>query len=156
MTLRLEQARPEQAKGCESIFLNSSIYERYFKDAGRLEGSLRRAAERGELYLAVDENGQAAGAMRVVMGGFCGLYPYLSLIGVRDTFRGRGVGSFLMENLERMAREAGASRVTLMVSDFNIEAQAFYRRRGYWLLGNLPQAVKPGIDELVMVKDLNA
>ena len=92
--------------------------------------------------------------MRVVMTGFCGLYPYLSLIGVRDTFRGQGVGSFLMEHLEDMALRAGARRVTLMVSDFNQGAQAFYRSRGYWLLGSLPDAVKPGIGELVMVKDL--
>lgn len=41
-----------------------------------------------------------------------------------------------------------------MVSDFNQGAQAFYRSRGYWLLGSLPDAVKPGIGELVMVKDL--
>ena len=60
----------------------------------------------------------------------------------------------LMEQLEEMARASGASRVTLMVSDFNQGAQAFYRSRGYWLLGSLPDAVKPGIGELVMVKDL--
>ena len=53
-----------------------------------------------------------------------------------------------------MALRAGARRVTLMVSDFNQRAQAFYRSRGYWLLGSLPDAVKPGIGELVMVKDL--
>ena len=116
--------------------------------------SLRRAVAQGELYLAVSEDGELAGAMRVVMTGFCGLYPYLSLIGVRDTFRGQGVGSFLMEHLEDMALRAGARRVTLMVSDFNQGAQAFYRSRGYWLLGSLPDAVKPGIGELVMVKDL--
>ena len=49
---------------------------------------LHRAAEQGELYLAVSESGELAGAMRIVMKGFCGLYPYLSLIGVRDGFRG--------------------------------------------------------------------
>lgn len=154
MHLRLERASSELPADCESVFRNSAIYERYFQDPGRLELSLRRAAAQGELYLAVSEDGELAGAMRVVMTGFCGLYPYLSLIGVRDTFRGQGVGSFLMEHLEDMALRAGARRVTLMVSDFNQRAQAFYRSRGYWLLGSLPDAVKPGIGELVMVKDL--
>lgn len=149
----LKQSGPDLPEGWETLFQNSGIYERYFQDPGRLEGSLRRAAERGELYLAI-EDGEAVGAMRVVMTGFCGLYPYLSLISVKDSWRGKGVGGFLMDQLEEMARQAGAKRVTLMVSDFNQEAQSFYRRRGYWLLGTLPEAVKPGIDELVMVKNL--
>lgn len=154
MQLKLEQTGPECPEGCEEIFRNSLIYERYFQDPGRLEASLHRAAEQGELYLAVSESGELAGAMRIVMKGFCGLYPYLSLIGVRDGFRGRGVGGFLMEHLERLAREAGSRRVTLMVSDFNESAQQFYQARGYWRLGVLRDAVKPGIAEFVMVKDL--
>lgn len=155
MKLHLEQSAAQPPEGCEEIFRNSAIYERYFKGEGRLENSLRRAAERGELYLARTEEGQLAGAMRVVMGGFCGLYPYLSLIGVRDTFRDKGVGSFLMDQLEKLARRNGSRRVSLMVSDFNTGAQAFYRRRGYWLLGELPDAAKAGITELVMLKDLD-
>ena len=103
MQLKLEQAGPECPEGCEEIFRNSLIYERYFQDPGRLEASLHRAAEQGELYLAVSESGELAGAMRIVMKGFCGLYPYLSLIGVRDGFRGRGVGGFLMEHFSGTA-----------------------------------------------------
>ncbi|MPM88625.1 hypothetical protein SDC9_135729 [bioreactor metagenome] len=92
--------------------------------------------------------------MRVATRGFCGLYPYLSLIGVKSGRRGAGIGRFLMSELETLARQSGATRVTLMVSDFNAGAQAFYRALGYWQLGLLPDAAKPGIDELVMVKDL--
>ena len=86
--------------------------------------------------------------------GFCGLYPYLSLIGVHADCRGAGVGAFLMEELEGMARRSGAGRVTLMVSDFNEGGQRFYQRLGYWQLGQLPDAAREGITELVMVKDL--
>lgn len=155
MELHLERSEEQLPDGCVEIFRNSAIYDRYFKGEDRLEGSLRRAAERGELYLARTGEGELAGAMRVVMGGFCGLYPYLSLIGVRDTFRDKGVGSFLMDQLEELARRNGSRRVSLMVSDFNAGAQAFYRRRGYWLLGELPDAAKAGITELVMLKDLD-
>ena len=38
---------------------------------------------------------------------------------------------------------------------FAFPPQAFYRRRGYWLLGELPDAAKAGITELVMLKDLD-
>ena len=101
MHLRLERAASELPADCEAVFRNSAIFERYFQDPGRLELSLRRAAAQGELYLAVSEDGELA----------------------------------------------GARRVTLMVSDFNQGAQAFYRcgkardrRAGY---GQGPAVIEP-------------
>lgn len=154
MELTLVKAEESQLKACREVFLESEIYDRYFKEEGRLERSLTAAAKQGELYLAVTADGTIAGAMKVAVRGFCGLYPYLSLIGVKKCFRGERVGSYLMDRLEEMARQSGAKRVTLMVSDFNTGAQSFYRSRGYWLLGTLKDAVKPGIGELVLVKEL--
>ena len=153
MALYLQKCGPELPEGCEDIFRNSAIYTRYFQD-GRLARSLANAAKAGELYFACDEQGKLLGAMKVSMRGFCGLYPYLGLIGVHADSRGLGVGRFLMEQLEAMARESGARRVTLMVSDFNEGGQRFYQRLGYWKLGEIPDAAKEGITELVMVKDL--
>ena len=154
MELKLIKAEESRLADCCEVFLASEIYEQYFKEGNRLERSLRTAMQKEELYLAEDEAGSIAGAMRVVMRGFCGLYPYLSLIGVKECFRGKRVGSYLMDQYEAMALQSGAKRATLMVSDFNKGAQTFYRNRGYWLLGTLKDAVKPGIGELVMVKEM--
>lgn len=154
MKLELRKGTEQDVEACLPVFLDSAIYERYFRGDDRLERSPRGAAGRGELYLAVTEQGEIAGAMRVVLRGFCGLYPYLSLLGVKASFRGRQVGSWLMEQLEEMARASGASRVALMVSDFNTGAQKFYAGRGYWTLGSLPDAAKPGITELVLIKEV--
>lgn len=138
----------------EDIFKNSAIYERYFQGSSGLMSGLRRSAERGELYVALTPQGEAVGAMRIAKTGFCGLYPYLNLIGVKANCRGMGVGKFLMDNFERMAKEQGAKRTTLMVSDFNESAQRFYKSRGYWCLGTIPNAAKAGIGEMVMIKDI--
>ena len=154
MQLHLRKAVQADLAACVPVFWDSDIYERYFKGDGRLERSLATAVEWGELHLAVTEDGEIAGAMRVMPRGFCGLYPYLSLIGVKSSFRGHRVGAWLMDQLEAMALDSGARRVTLMVSDFNTGAQRFYRGLGYWCLGTLPDAAKAGIGELVMVKDL--
>ena len=153
MALRLEKCGPIIPEGCDEIFRNSEIYTKYFQD-GRLTRSLLRAAQNGELYIAYDETNRPLGAMKIVMRGFCGLYPYLGLIGVHADSRGLGVGKFLMEQLEQMSLDSGARRVTLMVSDFNLGAQRFYERLGYWKLGEIPDASKEGITELVMIKDL--
>lgn len=155
MALKLIKCPAELPAGVVEIFDDSAIFERYFSD-GRLKNILPRAAGAGELYLALDENGRPVGAMRVSMRGFCGLYPYLSLIGVHAESRGLGVGAFLMGELERLAKDSGAKRVTLMVSDFNAGGIRFYERLGYWKLGELPDAAKAGITELVMIKDLPA
>lgn len=153
MSLRFEKCGPLAPAGCEEFFHDSAIYTHYFKD-GRLERYLSRAAAAGELYVAYDEDDRPIGVMKVAMRGFCGLYPYLNLIGVHADSRGKGVGAFLMGELERMAVDSGAKRVTLMVSDFNEDGQRFYERLGYWKLGVIPNALKEGINELVMIKDL--
>lgn len=136
------------------IFRGSSIWDRYFRTGDRLQRSLDKAAGRGELWCAHTPEGTLAGLMRVVPWGFCGLYHYLSLIGTAPSARGAGVGRFLMEAFERMARADGCRRTSLLVSDFNASALAFYRSLGYWELGAIPDAVRPGIAERVLLKDL--
>ena len=139
---------------CVDVFRGSSIWEHYFAEGGRLLNSLTKALERGELWLALTHNSSVAGVMRVVPRGFCGLYDYLSLIGSAPSARGMGAGRFLMGEFERMARERGCLRTSLMVSDFNAGAIGFYDSLGYWRLGTIPSAVKPGIAEHVLLKDL--
>lgn len=61
----------------------------------------------------------------------------------RVSHRGRGVGSALLHDAERRAREAGR---TLLVLDTAVEdgAAAFYRKLGYTLAGTIPDfALKP-------------
>ena len=153
MALKFVKCGTEVPAGCQEIFYNSEIYERYFR-GGKLERTLSRAAAAGELYLALDEAGRPVGAMKMTLRGFCGLYPYLGLLGVHPESRGLGVGAFLISQAEQMARESGASRITLMVSDFNAGAMRFYKRLGFQELGRLPAAVLPDVAEILLVKDV--
>ena len=138
------------------VFRGSSIWDRYFSDGNRLQRSLRKAVEREELWCALTPAGKIAGVMRVVPNGFCGLYHYLSLIGTSPLPRGTGAGRFLMGEFESMAREGGSVRTCLLVSDFNVQAIDFYKALGYWELGIIPDAVKSGISEHVMLKELDS
>lgn len=139
---------------CIEIFRGTAIWHRYFAEGDRLQRSLNRAVESGELWCALTPENEIVGVMRVVPRGFCGLYSYLSLIGVAPSARGRGVGRFLMGEFERMAREDGCHRTSLLVSAFNESAMEFYHALGYWELGAIPDTVKPGITEHVLLKDL--
>lgn len=153
MALKFVKCGPEVPAGCEEIFYHSEIYERYFQ-GGKLERTLTRAAAAGELYLVLDESGRPVGALKLSMRGFCGLYPYLGLLGVHPESRGLGVGAFIIEEVAKMARESGAKRITLMVSDFNTSAMRFYKRLGFWEMGRFPAAVLPDVAEVLLVKDV--
>ena len=62
----LEQAGAGRISECIEVFKGSSIWEHYFSEDDRLLRSLTKAAERGELWCAVNTDGSIAGAMRVV------------------------------------------------------------------------------------------
>lgn len=55
---------------------------------------------------------------------------YLQAIAVDPEHRGAGIGSLLMEDLERRARESGAARLALHVAVKNATARRLYARRG--------------------------
>lgn len=52
-------------------------------------------------------------------------------LAVRKDFRGKGIGSQLLNAVEDFARSRGCSKVTLEVRDANPLAERLYRRRGY-------------------------
>ena len=139
MELICRAAAQADLPACCNVFADSEIYERYFSAPGALARSLENALNAGELYVACGSAGEVLGVMRIRAKGFCGLYPYLALIGAAPRARGRGVGHFLLAEFEAMARE---------------KAQALYRSLGYWELGRLPDAVRKGVSELVLIKDL--
>lgn len=59
---------------------------------------------------------------------------YLAHLGVEPELRGQGVGRALIDQLIRIAREAGRHRVVLDVAASNPRAEALYRRAGFKVL----------------------
>lgn len=58
---------------------------------------------------------------------------YIDQIGVLSAYQKTGVGSLMMEQAERLAKELDLTRVELDHWTANITAAAFFRKRGYAL-----------------------
>ncbi|WP_232819440.1 N-acetyltransferase [Exiguobacterium sp. TNDT2] len=70
---------------------------------------------------------------------------------VASEHAGTGLGSRLLEEGERLARELGATRVKL--TTFSFQAKTFYERFGYEVAGVLHD-YPPGSDYYMMTKQL--
>jgi ribosomal protein S18 acetylase RimI-like enzyme len=81
-----------------------------------------------ELFLVAEDNGQIIGS---VIGGFDGRRGLIYHLAVSASFRGRGVGSRLMDEIEARLRARGCIRCYLMVTTDNYEAMRYYEKRGW-------------------------
>lgn len=150
-------------ESCAAIACESEIGRRYRFDRGTLAGSMRRALESGAIIVAAraaESPGSAAesGAAGAILGfawidprGAFGSAPYLKLIAVDERARSGGVGAALLAEFERRAPEK-ARALTLLVSDFNAGAIAFYERHGFVKAGALPDFAVEGVTEILMIK----
>ena len=64
-----------------------------------------------------------------------GLYARVTGLVVDAKARGRGVGAFLMQQIEEWSRERGADRVTLTSGSYRPDAHKFYEAIGYQATG---------------------
>ncbi len=79
---------------------------------------------------------------------------YLELLGIFEPFQGMGVGREVIAWMERCTRPA-AKNLWALVSDFNSNARAFYRKMGFVEAASLPGLVKPGRAEILIRKILD-
>ena len=99
-----------------------------------------------------ESGGERCGLVLVRPAGVAGA-PYIVSIAAAPAFRNRGVGSALLDHVERTFR--GRSRhLFLCVSSFNPRARRFYERHGFEAVGALKAFLIDEADEILMHKRL--
>jgi GNAT superfamily N-acetyltransferase len=153
------------------LMVRSPLLARYRVEAGAALASLEDARAAGDALLvartrAADAGGDAAqdaGAAIASIAGFAWLSlaprilggaAYLRLLLVAEAHQGSGLGSRLLERVERTARERGARHLYLLATTDNHRARRFYARHGYRHVGDLPGLVWPDLDEALYHKPL--
>ena len=115
-----------------------------YEEVYRLWGSIERGVHIGrsdtpeeiqkklsrdpDLFLVAQAGDEIIGS---VIGGFDGRRGLVYHLAVAAAFRGLGIGSRLMDELELRLREKGCLKCYLLVTRDNPEAEEYYQRRGW-------------------------
>ena len=143
---RLEGA--DQAHACAQMMANSepwiTLRRTYDDSIAMLNDPVR------EVYVGIVEETAVGFLILRMDGAFVG---YIQTVAVEPGWRGRGVGTQLIECAEqRIFRES--PNVFINASSFNPGAQRLYERLGYEVAGELKDYVVPGHSEVLLRKTI--
>ena len=88
----------------------------------------KKIARDPELFLVAEVEGTIIGS---VIGGYDGRRGLIYHLAVAPSFRGRGIGSCLMDEVESRLRAKGCLKCYVLVVEGNIEAEQYYQQRGW-------------------------
>ncbi|TFE00212.1 GNAT family N-acetyltransferase [Jeotgalibacillus sp. R-1-5s-1] len=66
----------------------------------------------------------------------------IEVISLDSVEQGKGIGSQLMQEVEKEALDRGMKVIELITTNDNLQALKFYQKRGYYLAALFPDAVK--------------
>ncbi len=94
----------------------------------------KKLARDPDLFLVAEADGKIIGT---VIGGFDGRRGIIYHLAVEASFRKKGVGGLLMEEVERRLKAKGCIRCYLMVASDNRDAMGFYENHGWECMDNV-------------------
>jgi ribosomal protein S18 acetylase RimI-like enzyme len=130
------------------------LLQRYGITEPGLRCNLEGALDGSEGLVVAVHEGEPVGFAWFLERGAFALGGYLRLIAIKPGHQRLRLGGLLLDEVERRVAER-ARAMFLFVSDFNVDAQRFYQRRGYQYAGTLLALVRPDIDEYVYWKRLH-
>jgi len=118
---------------------------------GRGLDKCREACGRpGYLLFVARDAGEPCGFILLHPRGVSGS-PYVASIAVRESHRGLGIGTLLLNHAEDLFRPE-ARHIFLCVSSFNEGARRLYERQGFEAVGEFRDYVIDGASEILMHK----
>lgn len=153
MKIEIIQAEANQLNECKAILQKSELGRIYFSDESKASRVLSEAISKKEVYVAINKEGENVGFIWFTQDGTFYKYPYLHMIVVKEQYRNGGIGQRLLQYFEEVSSKR-ASKVFLLVGDFNERAKELYKRIGYKIIGTLPNFYKEGVNEVLMMKEL--
>jgi ribosomal protein S18 acetylase RimI-like enzyme len=88
----------------------------------------KKIARDPDLFLVAERENKIIGS---VIGGYDGRRGLIYHLAVNAAFRGQGIGSQLMDEVESRLRAKGCLKCYLLVADDNHEVGTYYQERGW-------------------------
>jgi ribosomal protein S18 acetylase RimI-like enzyme len=88
----------------------------------------KKLAHDPDLFLVAESSDKLIGS---VIGGFDGRRGLIYHLAVQSSFRGLGIGSCLMDEVEARLHAKGCLKCYLLVTTDNPEAEGYYQQRGW-------------------------
>jgi len=151
LTVSIVKGTLERLEECTDALLNSEIGAVYFSQEQRARAFLQEGLSKGEVFVALDEHRNCVGYIWFTLDGAFYKFPYVLNFAIKKDLRGRGIGKKLISFFEDKGFER-ASKLFLLVSDFNVRAKKFYQDIGYQEVGLIPDLIKEGVGEYIMMK----
>ncbi|MDF4200129.1 GNAT family N-acetyltransferase [Bacillus subtilis] len=109
-------------------------------------------------FAAVNESGEIIGCITYLIDG-----KDCEIISLDSMIENKGIGTALLQQVEETAKYAHCQRIKLITTNDNVDAMAFYQKRGYQFAAVFPNAVekarrlKPEIPEVaendILIRD---
>ena len=150
----IQKADPAKLEEYKHIFDNSALYTHYFKKKPELlEQWLTEYMPNA--YIAVDRNGNSVGWISISASDahIDGL-PNITLLGVKDSARGRGIGQMLISFYVDVMTQLGCEECAVVVNDWNARARKLYDSLGFKLRKSYEDPFIGGFVNHVLVKKL--
>ncbi len=118
---------PEDYPAARFLWDNAGpgIHVRRSDEPAEIQKKLQRDPD---LFLVAETQGRLIGT---VIGGFDGRRGMIYHLAVEAEFRQQGIGSLLMDEVEKRLKEKGCLRCYLMVAEGNNDAMRYYEKR-HW------------------------
>lgn len=120
---------------------------------------LAQAQHEGHLVVAKQEGRVLGFYVEAPQGSFL-VFPYLHLLAVKTSERGRGIGTLLLRHLEDAELQAPGypfrPKIFLLTAQENAGALRFYERHGYQSLAVIPHMFAEDDTEVLLMKDLGS
>ncbi|MEJ5308925.1 MAG: GNAT family N-acetyltransferase [Anaerolineae bacterium] len=149
--ITITQAQMLHLEDCKAALLNSKLGQVYFTVEQNAVATLTEGITKGEVFVAIDDDGACVGFIWFIEDGAFHSFPYLHIVAVKAAYRGMGIGQQLLHFFEETAF-AQHSKVFLVVADFNPDARRLYERLGYREVGAIPGLYREGVTEYLMMK----
>lgn len=151
MELKIVPGTGKYLADCREAYKNSELGEAYSPSDAALSFRLLEGIAKKELFVAVDGGDRFIGYIWIAQRGAFYDFPYCPGLAVRKEYRGRGVGTALLRHYEKVGFEY-SDRIFILVSDFNLRARKLYEKLGYKQVGIIPDFLKEGIAEHILMK----